>query len=127
MSDKLIQYSDALRDFVKIHEQIMAKKQKDILEGKYINVFTLWNEFTGITEPIHSRILQFILSPHTMHGQENRFINLLLKRINVNYGENDEWISTAETGRVVGEIAGEYINASSPIICMGKEIMNLVK
>ena len=32
MSDKLIQYSDALRDFVKIHEQIMAKKQKDILE-----------------------------------------------------------------------------------------------
>lgn len=65
MSDKLIQYSDALRDFVKIHEQIMAKKQKDILEGKYINVFTLWNEFTGITEPIHSRILQFILSPHT--------------------------------------------------------------
>lgn len=33
MSDKLIQYSDALRDFVKIHKQIMAKKQKDILEG----------------------------------------------------------------------------------------------
>lgn len=28
MSDKLIQYSDALRDFVKIHEQIMAKKTK---------------------------------------------------------------------------------------------------
>lgn len=27
----------------------------------------------------------------------------------------------------LGEIAGEYINASSPIICMGKEIMNLVK
>lgn len=27
----------------------------------------------------------------------------------------------------LGEIAGEYINASSPIIRMGKEIMNLVK
>lgn len=28
MSDKLIQYSDALRDFVKIHEQIMAKNKR---------------------------------------------------------------------------------------------------
>ena len=118
MSDKLIQYSDALRDFVKIHEQIMAKKQKDILEGKYINVFTLWNEFTGITEPIHSRILQFILSPHTMHGQENRFINLLLKRINVNYGENDEWISTAETGRV--DVMLKRYNPHSVIIIENK-------
>ena len=100
MNDKLIQYSDAIRDFVKIHERFYAKKQRDILEGKYINVFTLWNEFAGITEPIHSRILQFLLSSSPMHGQRNTFINLLLERINVPYKVTDVWQSTAEKGRV---------------------------
>lgn len=45
MSDKLRQYSDTIRDLVKIHKQILANKQRDIYEGKYINVFTLWNRF----------------------------------------------------------------------------------
>lgn len=53
-----------------------------------------------------------------MHGQENRFINLLLKRINVNYGENDEWISTAETGRV--DVMLKRYNPHSVIIIENK-------
>lgn len=55
-------YSKALEDFVSIIKQIHEERQTNAKIGRYINVFHLWNSFSGLTEPIHSRILQFFLS-----------------------------------------------------------------
>ena len=60
-------YSKAIDDFVSIMEQVKAERQKNIQSGKYVNVFSLWNNFSGISEPIHSRILQFFLSAGIGH------------------------------------------------------------
>lgn len=98
--DKLKHLSKAIDDFVSIMEQVKEERQKNIQSGKFVNVFSLWNEFSGIKEPIHSRILQFFLSPNPMHGQGYKFIYLFLKRIGVSFKEGDEWVSTAEIGRV---------------------------
>ena len=93
-------YSKALEDFVSIIKQIHEERQTNAKIGRYINVFHLWNSFSGLTEPIHSRILQFFLSSNPMHGQGNLFLGLFLKRLGVSIKKNDEWISTAEIGRV---------------------------
>ena len=69
--------------------------------GKYVNVFSLWNEFSGISEPIHSRILHFFLSDNPMHGQGKLFLSAFLEYIGFEKDEgNEEWIITAEEGRV---------------------------
>lgn len=65
--------------------------------GKYVNVFSLWNEFSGISEPIHSRILHFFLSDNPMHGQGKLFLSAFLEYIGF---EKEEWIITTEEGRV---------------------------
>lgn len=98
--DKLKHLSKAIDDFVSIMEQVKEERQKNIQSGKFVNVFSLWNEFSGIKEPIHSRILQFFLSPNPMHGQGYKFIYLFLKKIGAPYKEGDEWVSTAEIGHV---------------------------
>ena len=93
-------YSTLIDDFVSIVEQVKEEKHNNIKKGKYVNAFTLWNRFSGITEPIHSRILHFFLSADPMHGQGNLFLTLFMKRIGVDVHESDEWIATAEIGRV---------------------------
>lgn len=98
--DKLKHLSKAIDDFVSIMEQVKEERQKNIQSGKFVNVFSLWNEFSGIKEPIHSRILQFFLSANPMHGQGNKFVHLFLKQIGMEFDESDEWYSTAEIGRV---------------------------
>lgn len=98
--NKIEFYSKAIDDFVSIMEQIKKERNDKVKLGKYVNVFTLWNDFSGITEPIHSRILHFFLSDNPMHGQGYLFLRLFLKRIGIDIHDNDEWIATAETGRV---------------------------
>lgn len=93
-------YSETIDDFVHIMSQVKKVRNDNVRLGKNINVFSLWNEFSGLTEPIHSRILQFFLSDNPMHGQGYLFIELFLKRIGVVIQKDDEWVSTAETGRV---------------------------
>lgn len=98
--DKFDKYSKAIDDFVSIMKHINTERQNDVKKGKYINVFSLWNNFSGLPEPIHSRILHFFLSANPMHGQGNIFIKLFLKRIGIDIENREEWVSTAETGRV---------------------------
>ena len=93
-------YSKAINDFVSIMEQIKKVRSEKVALGEYVNVFTLWNDFSGLTEPIHSRILHFFLSDNPMHGQRYLFLKLFLKRIGIDIRDSDEWISTAEKGRV---------------------------
>lgn len=92
--------SKTIDDIVSIANIIKEKKRSNIREGKYVNVFTLWNSFSGLTEPIHSRILHFLLSSDPMHGQGNLFLGLFLKRIGIDIQKNEEWLVTAEKGRV---------------------------
>lgn len=96
----ILTFSKAIESFASITKEIHKKKQLRIDRGEFINVFSLWNEFSGITEPIHSRILHFFLSNNSMHGQGNLFLGLFLKQIGIDIRENDEWVSTAEVGRV---------------------------
>lgn len=99
--NKLEEYSVAINDFVSIMEQVREKRNSNAKLGKNINVFTLWNRFSGLTEPIHSRILHFLLTADPMHGQGNLFLKLLLKRIGIDDDkDSNEWIVTAEKGRV---------------------------
>lgn len=98
--ENLNTYKDVIYSFVKITNRVHDIKKQKVKKGDYINVFTLWNEFSDITKPIHSRILNFLLSEHPMHGQGNRFIDLFLQRIGISPSPSAEWLATAEIGRV---------------------------
>ena len=78
-------------------KEIKAERMSNTKMGKYVNVFSLWNEFSGISEPIHSRILHFFLSDNPMHGQGKLFLSAFLEYIGF---EKEEWIITTEEGRV---------------------------
>jgi len=98
--NKLEYYSKAIDVFVSIMTQIKKVRNDYVKHGKNVNVFSLWNEFSGLTEPIHSRILHFFLSDNPMHGQGHLFLKLFLKHLGLDVQENDEWVATAEMGRV---------------------------
>ncbi len=100
MRNKIELYSKTIDDLVSIIKKINEERGKNVRIGKYINVFSLWNDFSGLSEPIHSKILQFFLSSNPMHGQGNLFLKLFLKQIGINIQMTDEWIVTAEIGRV---------------------------
>ncbi len=100
MTNKIELYSKAIDNFVHMIKKVNEERENDIKNGKYVNVFSLWNDISGITEPIHSRILQFFLSTNPMHGQGKLFLLLFLKRLGIDAYEKDEWITTAEIGRV---------------------------
>ena len=93
-------YASVIDELVSIAEQVTEEKQNDIKKGKFVNVFSLWNKFSGLTEPIHSKILNFFLSSDAMHGQGNLFLSLFLNRIDIDNRQNDEWVTTVETGTV---------------------------
>lgn len=99
--NKLEEYSVAINDFVSIMGQVKEKRNSNAIQGKNINVFILWNRFSGLSEPIHSRILHFFLSADPMHGQGNLFLKLFFKRIGIDdVNDGNEWVVTAERGRV---------------------------
>ena len=61
--NKIELYSAVINDMVSIVRQVKEERQNNVRKGKYINVFTLWNHFSGLTEPIHSRILAHPTNP----------------------------------------------------------------
>lgn len=93
-------YSQAINDFVFIVNDVKKVIQDNVMKGKYVNVFSLWNSFSGLPEPIHSKILHFFLSSNPMHGQGNLFLSLFLKHLGIEINEEEEWITSAEIGRV---------------------------
>ncbi len=97
---KIQSYSIALDTFVEIINKIKKERERKTRVGEFVNVFILWNRISGISEPTHSKILAFILSSDSMHGQGNLFLKLFLRRIGVDVTTNEEWVVTAEKGRV---------------------------
>ena len=59
MEEKLEKYRKTIDLCSSIMKKIKAERMSNTKMGKYVNVFSLWNEFSGISEPIHSRILHF--------------------------------------------------------------------
>lgn len=101
MDKDLEKYKKAIELCRSIMKEIKVEMASNTNMGKYVNVFSLWNEFSGIREPIHSRILHFFLSDNPMHGQGKLFLSSFLKRIGFEEDQgNEEWIITAEEGRV---------------------------
>lgn len=101
MEEKLEKYRKTIELCSSIMKEIKAERMSNTKMGKYVNVFSLWNEFSGISEPIHSRILHFFLSDNPMHGQGKLFLSAFLEYIGFEQDEgNEEWIITAEEGRV---------------------------
>ena len=101
MEEKLEKYRTTIELCSSIMKEIKAERMSNTKMGKYVNVFSLWNEFSGISEPIHSRILHFFLSDNPMHGQGKLFLSAFLEYIGFEKDEgNEEWIITAEEGRV---------------------------
>lgn len=97
-------FSDNMKDVVEIglqlsntRKQIMMQHKQD---GHLFNAFSLWNRLMGISEPIHSRILHFLLSDDDLHGQGNLFQRELLKQLNIEKPEVGQWISSVELDRV---------------------------
>ena len=88
--DICLQHSNAKKQIIEQHRQ----------DGHLFNTFFLWNRFTGISEPTHSRILHFLLSDDNLHGQGNLFLMELLKKLNIESPEMGQWIPSAELGRV---------------------------
>lgn len=101
MEEKLEKYRKTIDLCSSIMKKIKAERMSNTKMGKYVNVFSLWNEFSRISEPIHSRILHFFLSDNPMHGQGKLFLSAFLEYIGFEQDEgNEEWIITAEEGRV---------------------------
>lgn len=101
MEEKLEKYQKTIKLCSSIMKKIKAERMSNTKMGKYVNVFSLWNEFSGISEPIHSRILHFFLSDNPMHGQGKLFLSAFLEYIGFEKDEgNEEWIITDEEGRV---------------------------
>ena len=101
MEENLEKYRKTIELCSSIMKDIKAERMSNTKMGKYVNVFSLWNEFSGISEPIHSRILHFFLSDNPMHGQGKLFLSAFLEYIGFEKDEgNEEWIITAEEGRV---------------------------
>ena len=88
--DICLQHSNAKKQIIEQHRQ----------DGHLFNTFFLWNRFTGISEPTHSRILHFLLSDDNLHSQGNLFLMELLKMLNLESPEMGQWIPSAELGRV---------------------------
>ena len=59
--NKIELYSAVINDMVSIVRQVKEERQNNVRKGKYINVFSLWNHFSVLTEQIHSIIRLSIL------------------------------------------------------------------
>lgn len=97
MEENLEKYRKTIELCSSIMKDIKAERMSNTKMGKYVNVFSLWYEFSGISEPIHSRILHFFLSDNPMYGQGKLFLSAFLEYIGF---EKEEWIITTEEGRV---------------------------
>lgn len=63
----------------------------------HLNIFTLFN----VGEKMHSVILANFLNPHAGHGQKHLFLNVFLDLLKIErYSDNENWIVTAEKGRI---------------------------
>jgi hypothetical protein len=76
-------------------------ESQKIKERNYKDSF-LFNPLTffSIGETLHSFLLANLLDPNGMHGQGKLFLKTFLKLLDIEIAEKDNWIVTAEKGRI---------------------------
>jgi len=79
---------------------VIAEQARNGVEGHLFNVFALWNRLSGIGETLHSRLLHFLLSDDSMHGQKDKFLIKFLEMAGIENPNDGKWTVTAECGRV---------------------------
>jgi hypothetical protein len=59
-------------------------------------------KFFSPGETMHSNLLAYLLNPRAAHGQKNLFLNVFLEKLGIENLNKDreDWIVTAETGRI---------------------------
>ncbi len=61
-----------------------------------LNIFKM----LGVSEVLHSYLISDLLDPFGRHGQKRLFLDLFLHRLKIGSSVTDNWIVTAETGRI---------------------------
>ncbi|KAA9332686.1 PD-(D/E)XK nuclease family protein [Adhaeribacter soli] len=86
--------SDLTDAFQKIRR---VSDERNRLTSGDLNVFNMF----GVGETMHSYILASFLNPHSNHGQKHLFLNVFLDLIGIKrHSDNENWIVTAEKGRI---------------------------
>ena len=104
-SDYLALSEKNIEKFISLNQDLLAsfslllKNDKEENRKKSIGFNALY--FFSIDEKKHSYIIAYLLTPNEGHGQGNLFLNLFLKKLGVSpEAEEDEWVVTAEKGRI---------------------------
>lgn len=76
--------------------------EKNKIKGLNKTLCVLFNplSFFPIGETMHSFLIANIINPNSEHGQGDLFLKSFLKKLDVEVYENDNWIVTAEIGRI---------------------------
>jgi len=74
--------------------------------------------FFSIGETMHSFLIANLIDPNAEHGQGNLFLKSFLKLLDIEVSENDNWIVTAEKGRI--DILIKRIHPHSVVIIENK-------
>lgn len=89
---------------IAIVESIIShyQKENEKIKEKNKTHSVLFNPLTffSIGETMHSFLLANLIDPNAEHGQGNLFLKSFLKLLKIEVFENDNWIVTAETGRI---------------------------
>jgi len=88
-------YANSFADnLVEIHDQALIKNKETSCDFNMLELF-------HIGETQHSFLLAYFLNPNAEHGQKHLFLNVFLDLLKIErLNNNENWIVTAEKGRV---------------------------
>jgi hypothetical protein len=90
-------YNHISKSLVKSFVNLVSEaKEKNKHESCDFNVL----RFFHIGETMHSFLLAKFLDMNSEHGQENLFLKLFLQKLKIDKPDTENWIVTAEKGRV---------------------------
>jgi len=91
-------YQKEAKSFVSKFLELKRKSVKqNELTSSELNIFRIF----GVGETMHSYLISILLDPNGRHGQGHLFLNLFLDALRVKrFSENENWIVTAEIGRI---------------------------
>jgi hypothetical protein len=97
---KSIKASETLAFIDNIIDNFQLENEKIKEKNKTHSVLFNPLTFFPIGETMHSFLIANLIDPNAEHGQGNLFLKSFLKLLDIEVFENDNWIVTAETGRI---------------------------
>lgn len=107
-----------LDDFLVFYRKAIDKYENECEKGNEFNLFYLIQDIYGISETKHSRFLAFLLNPDEAHGQKDKYLNLLLDQLGVEYKSDQKrnWSVEAERNNADVSIKCTYPDKISIVI-----------